>query len=134
MSVGTAPLATEGLPTEHSPLLAPTSPAAPAQKKKASVVLIITVLICILFTIEFGDELIQAPQVRIFESIYCRQYYEVHDPRKIGSDGGDGVREEYCKNSVIQGQVAMLRGWQVTLDGLGSGYSLFPCGRLWIGR
>jgi hypothetical protein len=81
-----------------------------------------TILVLILFTLEFGDELIQPGQLRTFESIYCRRYYETHDPSKIGSDGGDGVNEKYCKNSVIQGQVAMLKGWQVTLDGLGSEY------------
>lgn len=108
-------------PSEHSPLLPPSSSSPPStQKIKASKTLIITVLIFILFSIEFGDEIIQPALLRVFESIYCRQYYEVHDPSKIGSDGRGGVKEEYCKNSVIQGQVAMLKGWQLTLDGVGS--------------
>lgn len=57
---------------------------------------------------------------RVFESIYCRQYYETHDPSKIGGDGRGGVEEGLCKNSTVQGQVAMLKGWQRTLDAVGS--------------
>ncbi|KAL1617925.1 hypothetical protein SLS56_010765 [Neofusicoccum ribis] len=57
---------------------------------------------------------------RIYESIYCRQYYAEHDPSLIGRDGGDGVPEEFCKISQVQGEVAMLRAWQTFFDSVGT--------------
>ena len=34
------------------------------------------------------------------------------------------MAEKWCKISVVQGQVAMLKGWQLTLNGVGSESSL----------
>jgi MFS family permease len=76
----------------------------------------VSILVLIILTAGTGDELIQPAQTRVFESIYCRSYYAQHDPSLIGSDGGDGVAEKYCKNHVIQGEVAMLRGWLTTIE------------------
>jgi hypothetical protein len=33
------------------------------------------------------------------------------------------VAEKFCKNSIIQGQVAKLKGWGITLDGIGSEFA-----------
>jgi MFS family permease len=97
---------------------------------------IFTILIIAIFALSTGDQLQAPAQTRIFESIYCRQYYNEHDPSLIGSDGGDGVAEEYCKNHVIQGEVAMLRGWQTTIEAFVMllvsvpwGYAADVCGR-----
>jgi len=77
---------------------------------------VFTILIVAILALSTGDQLQAPAQTRIIESIYCRSYYAEHDPSLIGSDGGDGVAEVYCKNHVIQGQVAMLRGWQITIE------------------
>jgi hypothetical protein len=86
-----------------------------------------------IITLTGGDELIQPAQTRVFESIYCRAYYAEHDPSLIGTDGGDGVAEKYCKGAVVQGEVAMLKGWAVALDGVGSKCrcALCPSGHLY---
>jgi hypothetical protein len=89
-------------------------------KPKPSPTFIITLVIVIIIFLGFGDELIQPAQTRVFESIFCRQYYLKHDPSMIGSDGGDGVKESACKIPVVQGEVAMLKGWGVSFDGFGS--------------
>ena len=50
-----------------------------------------------------------APSVRLFEIIYCREYYELHNPRLI--DGNGTVAEELCKVDAVQHKLASLRGW-----------------------
>lgn len=97
--------------------------------KKPSTLVIIAILLIYFLLLNFSDEIIVPAQMRVFESIYCKIYYEKHDPSLIGSDGGNGVAEKWCKGSVIQGEVAMLKGWQVTLDSIGSKLGLFFYGR-----
>jgi hypothetical protein len=112
--------------SESLPLLPPTSPSTPQPlKSKPSPTFIITLVVLVIIALESGDELIGPAQTRVFESIYCRRYYEAHDPSLIGSDGGDGVAERFCKNSIIQGEVAMLKGWGITFDGIGSRFTPF---------
>ena len=50
-----------------------------------------------------------APATRLFEIVYCRAFYEEHDPSLIGDNGV--VDEKYCKNDFVQSQVAFLKGW-----------------------
>ncbi|EKG21779.1 Major facilitator superfamily domain general substrate transporter [Macrophomina phaseolina MS6] len=74
---------------------------------------------------------------RIYESIYCRQYYEQHDQSMIGRDGGDDVPEELCKIRKVQGEVAMLKAWQTFFEAIGSILLAIPWGyfadvSLWI--
>lgn len=121
----TAPLLPSHVPDEATPLLP--SPIELEQPDKtiprpkiASPLFIITVAILWVLIIEFGDELISPAQTRVFESIYCQLYYKDHDPGLIGSDGRGGVDKKWCKIPVVQGQVAMLKGWQNTLNGIGS--------------
>jgi MFS family permease len=116
---------------EQTPLLQPQQTTAPQQQqedgrerqqakavplKRRSERFVVLVLILAILTIGTGDELQKPATTRLFESIYCRAYWAKHDPSLIGSDGGDGVAEEYCKNHEIQGDVAMLRGWQLTIE------------------
>ncbi|KAK3045696.1 hypothetical protein LTS18_013625, partial [Coniosporium uncinatum] len=75
-----------------------------------------------------GDALITPALTRVMESIYCRDYYRIHKPSLIGSDGSDGVKEEYCKTAEIQGNVAMLKGWQIALESVGSLLLAIPFG------
>lgn len=88
----------------------------PESSVRRSESFILTILICAILALSTGDQLQAPAQTRIFESIYCRQYYMEHDSSLVGSDGGDGVAEQYCKNHVVQGEVAMLRGWQTTIE------------------
>ncbi|KAF2431969.1 MFS general substrate transporter [Tothia fuscella] len=110
---------TEPRPSEESLLLTRNEYNNTGANKQASTRFILTLLILIILSLEFGDEVINPALTRVEESIYCRRYYDIHDPSQIGSDGHDGIKEALCKNSVIQGQVAMLKGWQRTLDAIG---------------
>lgn len=110
---------------EATPLLTPPAEVERPDKsfpqpKKPSPLFITTIAILWVLIIEFGDELINPAQTRVFESIYCQLYYKDHDPSRIGNDGHGGVAEKWCKIPVVQGQVAMLKGWQNTLNGIGS--------------
>ncbi|QDS76985.1 hypothetical protein FKW77_005832 [Venturia effusa] len=120
----TATLLPSHVPDEATPLLpSPTElnrlDKSSPQPKKASPLFITTIALLWVLIIEFGDELISPAQTRVFESIYCQSYYKEHDSNKIGSDGHGGVAEKWCKVPVVQGQVAMLKGWQNTLNGIG---------------
>lgn len=117
--------------SETSPLLSPS--AAPVHSetqssqftpKKPSRARIIILLLLYLVFLDLGYELIVPAQTRVFEQVYCRLYYEEHDPSLIGSDGKDGVDEKWCKVDVVQGEVAMLKAWQIALDSVGSEFPL----------
>jgi hypothetical protein len=60
-----------------------------------------------------SDELVQPPQLRVVESIYCRVFF-ANDPSVVGPGGS--IPEELCKNPWVQQQVASLRGWQLFFD------------------
>ena len=49
-------------------------------------------------------------ETRIFEIIYCSQYYEQNQPSKIGLNGR--VPEELCKINAVQSRISTLRGGQ----------------------
>ena len=114
-------------PSEDAPLLSPSSrtddpqiESTEASRQRPSQLRILTILLLYVIFLDLGYELILPAQTRVFEAIYCKDYYKKHEPDLIGSDGGDGVDEKWCKVGVIQGQVAMLKGWQITLDSIGS--------------
>ena len=65
-------------------------------------------------TIGCGELLIINPQTRLFESIICRKYYDVHDPSVIEPDGW--VSEQLCKIEPVESGVALLLGWQDFFD------------------
>lgn len=83
---------------------------------------IIALILLLIATFDIGYELIAPAQTRVIESIYCRQYYEQHNISLIGGDGRGGVDEKWCKVPIVQGELAMLKGWQITLDSIGSKY------------
>jgi hypothetical protein len=112
---------------ESSPLLpgfAVGSDALPkdtgTSRRTPSRTFVVVLLLLYVVFLDLGYELIQPAQTRVLESIFCRQYYEQHDPSLIGSDGRDGVDEKWCKVPGVQGELAMLKGWQLTFDSLGS--------------
>ncbi|TKA57570.1 hypothetical protein B0A49_10577 [Cryomyces minteri] len=95
--------------------------------------MILTVLI-----LGCGDEMIQSPQTRIFESIFCRQYYDSHssfpsastDRGPVERDGQGWPLERFCKIEPVQSDVAMLKGWQTFLECIPSVLLAVPFGWL----
>jgi hypothetical protein len=91
-----------------------------SQMSPRAILIIMGVMILI---VQCGDQLSEAPFTRIFESIYCYQYWEQEDPTKIliprsavGPGALGGVEEQWCKVAEVQGKVAMLKGTQQFLD------------------
>lgn len=117
--------------TEQTPLLRSRSPSvgevvdtAESKKIMAPRTIIIIILI-ILVLVQLGDQLMEPSFTRVFESIYCYNYWETEDPSRIllsranvrpGAVGG--VAEDFCKVARVQSQVATLRGYQYLFDGL----------------
>lgn len=95
---------------------------APVKPRKSATYIIAFIIAFNLF-IGGGEELIQPAQTRVIESIYCRQYYEKVDPGLIGGDGW--VEERHCKGAKVQGQVANLRAWALSLEGAWSKWLWF---------
>ena len=81
-----------------------------AEKKARKFRARVTVLIALLIVaVDLPSVMFGASMVRILESIYCKDHYEVFDPRKIGKDGK--VPEELCKIEEVQSELSSLRGW-----------------------
>ncbi|KAL1382020.1 hypothetical protein HDK64DRAFT_284149 [Phyllosticta capitalensis] len=95
-------------------------------------------LLIIIVCLEFADTVPRPALTRIYEAMYCRQYYLEHgfpgDGKEGGAVGGrfggwagfgDGklalsIPEKYCKVPQVQGEVALLKAWQVAFDAAGS--------------
>lgn len=91
-----------------------------SQMSSRAILIIMGVLILI---VQCGDQFTEAPLTRIYESIYCYQYWEQEDPTKIllprsavGPGALGGVEEQWCKVAEVQGKIAMLKGTQLFLD------------------
>ncbi|KAK3073111.1 hypothetical protein LTR53_005592 [Teratosphaeriaceae sp. CCFEE 6253] len=96
---------------------------------------LVYLLMLIVVVVGAGDQIIESPQTRIFESIICYRYYEEADPSKLLAGRGSvgpgaigGVLESDCKVNVVQEQLAMLRGYQQLLDGFPSLLLALPFG------
>ncbi|KLJ11632.1 hypothetical protein EMPG_13172 [Blastomyces silverae] len=85
-------------------------------------------LFAIVLACETGGSMLAAPMTRIFESITCLQYYKEHDPTKIGNNGN--IPEELCKNKVIQGEVAIVKGYGELFDAMAGVLLSIPYGLL----
>lgn len=116
---------------EHSPLLAPppsscNSAASTTEQRrnKWSPKAISYLFLMVIVAVVTAESISLPALTRIYESIYCRQYYAKHDPSLIGRDG---VPEKYCKVSRVQGDVAMLKAWQTFFDATGSSSSTSMC-------
>jgi len=111
--------------TEITPLLPVLDHASPesdnpqksTRKQRGPLCLMITVMVAVLL-MTAADQLGEAPQTRIFESIICYKYYEEKDPSKlllsramIGAGAIGGVDEALCKVAPIQSQVANIIGY-----------------------
>ncbi|KAK4987708.1 hypothetical protein LTR50_004456 [Elasticomyces elasticus] len=106
----------------HSTAARQISDPKPKQMSQKNVILYLAIVVVVL---GIGDQLIQSPQTRVIESIYCYKFMEQHEPGNVlvgrdhvGPGAIGGVPERLCKIDVVQGQVAMLMGWQQLLDGI----------------
>ncbi|TGO19947.1 hypothetical protein BPAE_0329g00080 [Botrytis paeoniae] len=77
---------------------------------RVSVIIILSVLL-----VEIGDYMLQAPLARTLEDIICRDYYSSAPLSGFSEAPRLSIPESHCKNDVIQGKLAMLKGWDGTL-------------------
>lgn len=87
---------------------------------------VITLSLCAVFFIEIGDFMQKAPMTRAFEDRLCRKYYESATP--IGTHLTLPIPEEDCKIPIVQGQLAMLKGWDAAFACIPGLLLAFPYG------
>ena len=81
---------------------------------RRKVIFFVVIILAIVFAVDVAAFMVIAPVQRIWESILCRDYYQEHDPSRIGWDGN--VEESLCKIPPIQKPLAKLRGWSSTVE------------------
>ena len=122
-------------PDETTTLL-PTS-ATPKKKWHWTTITLLSIILCTTFDI--GDYLIQAPRLRLYESIICTEYYSTHNisfPQEYYTTHNTilpptkPIPEEYCKLDDIQDELAMIQGWQFAFDSISSILLAVPYG--WV--
>ena len=93
-----------------SELPSPPDVNSPAEKKARRFRARVTILIALLIVaVDLPAVMFNTSMVRILESIYCREYYTLHDPSKFGANGK--IEEQLCKIEDVQSQLSSLRGW-----------------------
>ena len=93
--------------SEHA---AQPDPDSPEEKKARKFRTRVTILIALLIVaVDLPAVMFNTSMVRILESIYCREYYTIHDPSKFGANGR--IEEQLCKIEDVQTQLSSLRGW-----------------------
>jgi hypothetical protein len=108
-----------GTSRERQPLLAPDGriTQAPVNRQNPTAVsycLLIMVLISAFYAFT------EAPSIRLYESVLCREYYKEQDPFLIGY-GGE-IPEEKCKNGFIQQNLSMVTSKQVRFNAVACKY------------
>lgn len=73
-------------------------------------------------------------EIRIFESIYCKDWFETHEASVgsglVGLLSDGGIDEHYCKIPPVQKQVSSLRGYIEWWDALPALFVAIPIGIL----
>lgn len=64
----------------------------------------------VLVIISISGCMTEAPQIRLYESVVCRDYYTTHDPSAIRDDGT--IPEASCKIESIQADLAVILSYQ----------------------
>ncbi|KAK8241233.1 hypothetical protein IWZ00DRAFT_547738 [Phyllosticta capitalensis] len=91
-------------------------------------------LLCGLLSLvaDLGDGITAAPEVRLLEMAVCRDYYRIHEPRRIGPPPLSYVPEKYCKVKDIQVELAYLRAVLKILTTVpGYFHTIFPVRLVW---
>lgn len=91
----------------------------------------------IVLLVSLGDQLMDLPNIRLYEAVICYRYWEKNDPSKlllgrdtVGPAAFNGVEEMYCKADDVQSELASLRSWQQTFNGFPSLLLALPYGWL----
>lgn len=122
MAISTEPERHDGHTSESTPLLAGTSEArgyppsitASIGLQHPKFFVVATICIASVFFIEIGDFMLKAPIMRTLESIICNSYYKSTLP--VGMVLPDPIPEDHCKIPIVQSQLAMLKGWDLTFS------------------
>ncbi|KAL5041272.1 hypothetical protein BDW71DRAFT_201512 [Aspergillus fruticulosus] len=80
----------------------------------------------IYFLMGIGYSISAAPQLRLFESIICEQYYGDSEALTPGT----GIPEHLCKEGPVQAALAQLLGWQAFFDNIPGLFLALPYGLL----
>ncbi|KAK6350297.1 hypothetical protein TWF696_006528 [Orbilia brochopaga] len=89
---------------------------------------IIILAITIMFIFNVGNQFITSPQVRIYEDIICRKYYDSHGERLYPV--GEPIPEEKCKIAPVESELALIRGLEPVFDAIPSLLAAIPMGML----
>lgn len=108
------------LPAEAAPVGEASSP------RHRHFVRVVVIALFSVFLIEFGDFLQRPASTRAFEDIVCQKYYESTAP--IGTHISLPIPEKDCKGPIIQGELAMLKGWDTTFSCIPGLFLAIPFG------
>lgn len=111
---------------ERAPFLRSTELSNHVEDSSSLVSRRVWVTLCIAaltITMDFPVTLARGPQLRLYEAIYCADWYKQNDRSYLGYDGL--VEEQYCKIVSVQASVSSLVGWMGLFDNL-PGYSPLP--------
>ncbi|KAF3918097.1 hypothetical protein ABW21_db0207755 [Orbilia brochopaga] len=89
---------------------------------------IIALAILIMFVFNVGNQFITSPQVRIYEDIICRKYYDSHGGGLYPA--GRPIPEEKCKIAPVESELALIRGLEPVFDAIPSLLAAIPMGML----
>ncbi|GKT42536.1 efflux pump ustT [Colletotrichum spaethianum] len=95
-------------PEEETPLLAHDLPQTIAPTR-AYQIKVIGLAMTFIILIEIGVYLQVPPSYQLMEEIICRKHYPDHI---ISQDDDDDL----CKAALVQGELAMVKGWQASFD------------------
>ena len=87
---------------------------------------VILYAVALLVTMDLPITIAGAPQTRLYEAIYCLDWYRRNDPSSIGNNGM--VDEQFCKIDPVQADVSLLKGWMGFFDNLPGWFSLAKFG------
>lgn len=108
----------KGPSTEETPLLLESVPLPIECDTKFYILQkrVYILVFLIIMLVQIGEFIQAAPSSKVLEEIICRNYFTATS-NATGSqtffDAGEGKR---CKSKAVQSELAMLRGWTMTID------------------
>ena len=109
----TSPDASTALLQDYSESREETLPPSSSPPRHRHYVRVIALSLVAAIFIEVGDFMERAPMMRLMEDILCRKYYESTAP--LGTHITLPIPEQECKIPAVQGELAMLKGWDAAL-------------------
>ncbi|KAF2253565.1 hypothetical protein BU26DRAFT_381178, partial [Trematosphaeria pertusa] len=76
-------------------------------------------------TINFSTQVLEVPQIRLFESTICERFYRMEEALAF-----DSIDETMCKVPQVQARLATIVGWKAALDALPGLVGALPYGSL----